>query len=136
MNYTLSSSQKVDNFVQKINTSFLNVEETTFAQLNIYHTVLKTLNYTGESRTYGDIEYGNYSIMPTNEENEITTLDIQITTYTTTQNVPKYTTFNLIGIVSQLSYLPTLISDAYLDITGRSISASSEYIVSVNLTAY
>lgn len=136
MNYTLSSSQKMDNKIQKINASYLNVENKTLGQLQIYHSILKTLNYNGEDRTYGTTEYSNFTVMPSYEENEITTYDIQITVYTTTQNVPKYTTFNLLNLLTGQSGLATNISDAYLAITGRSISASSEYIVSVNLTAY
>ena len=131
MNYSLSSSRKIGNYIQKIITTYNNAEKKGSAiKLNTligWHHKFNDLNPT--EREAGNIEFKGFTETPSvSNDNLGTKLDITLTVLSTYSNFPKTTTFK----VNDVTYdnLETAVNTAFKNLTGYDIKTLNNYIIS------
>lgn len=136
MNYSLSSSRKIGNYIQKIITTFNNTKKeqnaNTLNFLKQWHTVFATLDASG--REVGEIEYKGFTeTQSTSISNLGSMADITFTVLSNSTSNPKTTTLKVDNVY--LINLKTNLNTAFNALTGSDIDESTNYLISaiVNL---
>ena len=131
MNYSLSSSRKIGNYIQKIITTYNNAEKkdaaVTLYTLIGWHNKFNDLNPT--EREGGNIEFKGFTeTQGGSNDNLGTKLDITLTVLSTYSNFPKTTTFK----VNDVTYdnFETAVNTAFKNLTGYDIKTLKNYIIS------
>ena len=136
MNYSLSSSRKIGNYIQKIITTFNNTKKEQNANtLNFFfffHTAFATLDASG--REVCEIEYKGFTETQSTSISNLGSLaDITLTVLSNSTSNPKTTTLKVNNVY--LINLKTNLNTAFNALTGSDIDESTNYLISaiVNL---
>lgn len=137
MNYSLSSSRKIGNYIQKIITTQNNTAKATstavFDSLRLWHTVFANLD--ASDREVGTIEYKGFTETPSaNSSNIGTTADITFTVLSTSILKPKTTTLKVNNVT--LDNFATALNTAFNTLTGFEINISTNYLISAILNLH
>ena len=137
MNYSLSSSRKIGDYIQKIITTQNNtaqgMSDSLLNSLKSWHTAFATLD--ASYREVGEIEYKGFTEAPSeNGSNLGTKADITFTVLSTSTLMPKTTTLKANDVT--LENLATSLSMVFSLITGSSIHASTNYLISAILNLH
>ena len=131
MNYSLSSSRKIGDYIQKIITTYNNTEKATSAQLlntlRIWHTAFNGFNPS--EREVGEIEFKGFTETPSiSNDNLGTKADITFTVLSTYSGFPKTTTLKVNDVI--VTDLETALNTAFSTLTSTNIKVLNNYIIS------
>lgn len=137
MNYSLSSSRKIGDYIQKIITTQNNTAQATSTtlinSLKSWHTAFADLD--ASSREVGTIEYKGFTEAPGASGNNIgTKADITFTVLSTSTLKPKTTTLKVNDVT--LANLATALNTAFNTLTGSAINMSTNYLISAILNLH
>ena len=137
MNYSLSSSRKIGNYIQKIITTWNNTRPATSTtlldSLKSWHTAFANLDASG--RAVGTIEYKGLTEAPsTSGFNNGTMADITFTVLSTSTLKPKTTTLKVNDVT--LVNLATALNAPFNRLTGSDINVSTNYLISAILNLH
>lgn len=137
MNYSLSSSRKTGDYIQKIITTFNNTEQATSTALlntlKLWHTAFADLD--ASSREVGTIEYKGFTEAPSPSSTNLgTKADITFTVLSTSTSKPKTTTLKVNDVT--LTNLATTLNTAFNTLTGSAVNVSSNYLISAILNLH
>ena len=137
MNYSLSSSRKIGDYIQKIITTYNNTEKATSAQvlntLMEWHTAFNGFN--PPEREVGEIEFKGFTETPSGSNDNLgTKADITFTVLSIYSHFPKTITLKVNDVT--VTNLETALNTAFSTLTGIvTIKTAFTYIISaiVNL---
>lgn len=137
MNYSLSSSRKIGDYIQKIITTYNNTEKTTpdnnkLVILKTWHMAFADLN--PPEREVGELELKGFTETPCGSTDNLGIKgDITLTVLSTYSNFPKTTTLKVNDVI--VTDLETALNTAFYTLTTTYIKAVDNYIISaiVNL---
>ena len=136
MNYSLSSSRKIGDYIQKIITTQNDSQKATttyfLSSLKKWHTLFSSLN--PEGRYVGDIEYNCFTETDSSKHTSFgTKADIIFTVLSTINSLPKITTMKVYDVTKENA--ATIIKEEYQGLTNYSINSLENYLISalVNL---
>lgn len=137
MNYSLSSSRKIGDYIQKIITTLNNTAQASSTallnSLKLWHTAFANLDASG--REVGTIEYKGFTEAPsTNSRNLGTKADIIFTVLSTSRLNPKTTTLKVNDVT--LDNLATALNTAFNTLTGSDVNVRSNYLISAILNLH
>ena len=137
MNYSLSSSRKIGNYIQKIITTFNNTKKeqnaNTLNFLKQWHTAFATLDASG--REVGEIEDKGFTETPNTSISNLGSLaDITFTVLSNSKSNPKTTTLKVNNVY--LINLKTNLNTAFNALTGSDIDESTNYLISAILNLH
>ena len=133
MNYSLSSSRKIGDYIQKIITTWNNTAKATdgslLSSLQSWHTVFEQFDAT--NREVGIIEFKGFTEAPSSDSSNLGTMaDITFTVLNTSAPVaanPKTTTLKVNNVThDKLNAL----NSAFILLTGMTINDSNNYLIS------
>ena len=133
MNYSLSSSRKIGDYIQKIITTYNNTEKATsdnnvLAILKTWHMAFNDLN--PPTREVGELEFKGFTETPSvSNDNLGAKADITFTVLSTYSYFPKTTTLKVNDIT--VTNLETALNTAFSTLTGiDTIKTDFTYIIS------
>lgn len=131
MNYSLSSSRKIGDYIQKIITTWNNTAPATSTtlldSLKSWHTAFANLDASG--REVSTIEYKGFTEAPSaNSSNLGTKADITFTVLSTASSTPKTTTIKVTDVT--LANLSTTLNTALTTLVGSAVTANTNYLIS------
>ena len=136
MNYSLSSSRKIGDYIQKIITTQNNTAQATntvlLSDLKLWHTHFTSFDASG--REVGTIEYKGFTEAPSASSTNLgTKADITFTVLSTASSTPKTTTIKVTDVT--FPGLSTALNTALNRLVGYDITANTNYLISaiVNL---
>ena len=137
MNYSLSSSRKIGNYIQKIITIQNNTEQVTSTallnSLKSWHTAFANLDASG--REVGTIEYEGFLETPSASSSNLgTKADIIFTVLSTASSTPKTTTIKVTDVI--LDNLSTALNTALVTLVGSAVTANTNYLISAILNLH
>lgn len=137
MNYSLSSSRKIGDYIQKIITTYNNTAKATstdvlnslkswhiaFAQLDANNREVGTIKYKGFTEAYGAVS-----------DNLGTKADIIFTVLSTNGSIPKTTTTKVTNVT--LDNLPTTLNTALTRLVGSAVNVNTNYLINAILNLH
>lgn len=137
MNYSLSSSRKIGNYIQKIITILNNTPKEsnpyTLNSLKMWHTAFAELDASG--REVGAIEYEGFTEAPSTSISNLGTMaDIIFTVLSTSTLSPKTTTLKVNNVA--LDNIETELNTAFNTLTGSPVNVSTNYLISAILNLH
>lgn len=137
MNYSLSSSRKTGDYIQKIiTTQNSTAKATSTALLNSlksWHTAFANLDASG--REVGTIEYKGFTEAPSASSSNLgTKADITFTVLSTASSTPKTTTIKVTDVT--LANLSTALNTALTTLVGSAVTANTNYLISAILNLH
>lgn len=137
MNYSLSSSRKIGDYIQKIITTQNNtskaISATLLYNLKLWHIAFSSLD--ASDREVGAIEYKGFTEAPSESSSNIgTKADIIFTVLSTETLTPKTTTIKVTNVT--LDNFSTALNTAYNTLVGYDITANTNYLISAILNLH
>ena len=137
MNYSLSSSRKIGDYIQKIITTQNNTAQATsnalLNSLKSWHTAFANLD--ASSREVGTIEYKGFTEAPSASSSNIgTKADIIFTVLSTETLTPKTTTIKVTNVT--VDNFSTALNTAFNTLVGYDITANTNYLISAILNLH
>lgn len=131
MNYSLSSSRKIGDYIQKIITTQNNAPKATsssfYDSLALWHNLLLSLDPVG--RVVENIEYKGFTETESEKtDNDGTKADIIFTVLSNISYIPKTTTIKVYDVTIENAI--TKMKEAYNTLTGSSINLLNNYLIS------
>lgn len=137
MNYSLSSSRKIGDYIQKIITTYNNTAKATSTDvlnsLKSWHIAFAQLD--ADNREVGTIKYKGFTEAPsTGSDNLGTKADIIFTVLSTESSIPKTTTIKVTDVT--LNNLPTTLNTALTRLVGSAVNTNTNYLISAILNLH
>lgn len=137
MNYSLSSSRKIGDYIQKIITTQNNTAQASsnalLNSLKSWHTAFAGLDPA--SRDVGEIEYNGFVEADSAISSNIGEMaDITFTVLSTASSRPKTTTIKVTDVT--LPNLSTLLNTAHNRLVGSFVTANTNYLISAILNLH
>ena len=137
MNYSLSSTRKIGDYIQKIITTHNNAVKatsaTTLYKLSLWHTAFSSLD--ANDREVGAIEYNVFTEAPSASSSNLgTKADIIFTVLSTETLSPKTTTITVRDVT--LDNFSTALNEALNRLIGYDVTANTNYLISAILNLH
>ena len=137
MNYSLSSSRKIGDYIQKIITTYNNTAKATSTDvlnsLKSWHIAFAQLD--ADNREVGTIKYKGFTeASSAGSDNLGTKADIIFTVLSTDSSMPKTTTIKVTDVT--LNNLPTTLNTALNRLVGSAVNTNTNYLISAILNLH
>lgn len=137
MNYSLSSSRKIGDYIQKIITTYNNTAKATSTDvlnsLKSWHIAFAQLDVN--DREVGTIKYKGFTeAFSAGSDNLGTKADIIFTVLSTDSSMPKTTTIKVVGVT--LDNLPTTLNTALTRLVGSAVNVNTNYLINAILNLH